>query len=120
MYEKYYFSISRVHTIRPKLVFLQYYQNTALWWLVKKVDQWCLYEVIEDILAFVFNTKRPPSDIWLLRYKQNSFGWFRKNSEYFFFPKTPKTVLRISQQPNIAQRPFCIKNERQDTLYHLI
>ena len=27
--------------------------------------------------------------------------------------KTPKTVLIITQQPNIAQMPFCIQNERQ-------
>ena len=88
--------------------------------LVKKLQQWSLYEVIEDILPFVLNTKRPLSDIWLLRYKQNSLGVFEKNSEFQFFQKTPKTVLLISQQPNIAQRSFCIQNERQDILYHLI
>ena len=27
--------------------------------------------------------------------------------------KTPKTLLLISQQPNITQRPFCIQNELQ-------
>ena len=32
--------------------------------LVKKLQQWFLYEVIEDILPFVLNTKRPLSDIW--------------------------------------------------------
>ena len=32
--------------------------------------------MIEDILPFVLNTKRPLSDIWLLSYKQNSFGCF--------------------------------------------
>ena len=37
--------------------------------LVKKLQQWSLYEVIEDILPFVLNTKRPLSDIWLLSYK---------------------------------------------------
>ena len=42
--------------------------------LVKKLQQWSLYEVIEDILPFVLNTKRPLSDIWLLRYKQNGFA----------------------------------------------
>ena len=36
-----------------------------------------------------------------------------------FFENT-QTVLLISQQPNIAQRPFCIQNERQDILIHLI
>ena len=76
--------------------------------LVKKLQQWSIYEVIEDILPFVLNTKRPLSDIWLLRYKQNSLGCFEKNSEFPFFQKTPKTVLFITDQPNIAQRPFCI------------
>ena len=76
--------------------------------LVKKLQQWSLYEVIEDILPFVLNTKRPLSDIWLLRYKQNKFGRFRKKSEFQFFQKTPKFVLLITQKPNIAQRPFCI------------
>ena len=31
---------------------------------------------IENILPFVLNTKWPLSDIWLLCYKQNSFGCF--------------------------------------------
>ena len=53
--------------------------------LVKKLQQWSLYQVIEDILLFVLNTKRPLSDIWLLRYKQNSFGCFRRNSGFQFF-----------------------------------
>ena len=44
--------------------------------LVKKLQQWSLYQVIEDTLPFVLNTKRPLSDIWLLSYKQNSFGCF--------------------------------------------
>ena len=39
--------------------------------------------------------------------------------ESLIFLKTPKTVLLISQQPNFAQRPFCIQNEQQDILYHL-
>ena len=88
--------------------------------LVKKLQQLSLCEVIEDILPFVLNTKRPLSDIWLLRNKQNNFGCFRKNIESHFFQKTPKTVLLITEQPNIAQRPFCIQNERPDILYHLI
>ena len=43
-----------------------------------------------------------------------------KKSKFQFFPKTPKIVLLIAQQPNIAQRPFRIQNERQDILYHFI
>ena len=46
--------------------------------LGNKLQQCSLYEVIEDIMPFVLNTKRPLSDIWLLRYKQNTFGCFRK------------------------------------------
>ena len=65
--------------------------------LIKKLQQWSLYEVMEDILPIVLNTKRPLSDIWLLRYKQNSFGCFQRNSEVTFFSKTPKTVLLITQ-----------------------
>ena len=88
--------------------------------LVKKLHQLSLYEGLKDILTFVFNTKWHLSDIWLLRYKQNSFGCFRKTSEFKFFQKTPKTVFRITQQLNVAQRPHCIQNERQDIFYHLI
>ena len=33
-------------------------------------------------------------------------GVFLKNSEFQIFQKTPKTVLFITDQPNIAQRPF--------------
>ena len=46
--------------------------------LTQKPKQWSLYEVIEGILLFILNTKRPLSNILLLRYKQNSFGCFRK------------------------------------------
>ena len=44
--------------------------------------------------------------------------FFEKNEIQIFF-KTPKTVLLISQQPNIAQSPFCIQNEWEDILYDL-
>ena len=74
--------------------------------LVNKLQQWSLYEVIEDIMPFVLNTKRPLSDIWLLSYKQNSFGCFLKTLEFWLFFKTPRAVLHISQQPNVAQRLF--------------
>ena len=116
---------SWVRTVRPKLgVFPKFMKFNILFCfitqLIKRLQQWSLNEVIEDIRPFVLNTKRPLSDIWLLRYKQNRFGCFRKNSEFQFSQKTPKIVLLISQQPNIAQRPFCIQNERQDILYHLL
>ena len=41
---------------------------------------------------------------------------FWRKSQFQSFPKTPKIVLLIAQQPNIAQRPFCIQNERLDIL----
>ena len=72
----------RVRTLRPKLgvfsILSKYSFLVALLLilLVKKLRQWSLYEVIEDILPFVLNTKRPLSNIWLLSYKQNSFGCF--------------------------------------------
>ena len=40
---------------------------------------------VEDILSFVLNTKRPLSDIWLLSYKQNSFGCFFDKIEIITF-----------------------------------
>ena len=40
--------------------------------------------------------------------------------EFQFCQKTPKTVLLLTQQPNIAQRLFCFQNKRQDILSHLI
>ena len=75
-----------VRTIRPKLgVFSKFMKFNIfvalLTQLVKKLQQWSLYEVIEDILLFVLNTKRPLSDIWLQSYKQNSFGWFCEKNE---------------------------------------
>ena len=48
----------------------------------KKLQQWSLYEVIEDILPFVLNIKQPLSDIWLLSYKQNTFGCFLKKLKF--------------------------------------
>ena len=50
--------------------------------LVKKLQQWSLYEVIEDILLFVFNTKQPLSNIWLLSYRQYIFGCFLNKNDY--------------------------------------
>ena len=43
-----------------------------------------------------------------------------KIQNFNFFKKTPKSVLLITQQPNIVQRPLCIRKEWQDILYHLI
>ena len=48
------------------------------------------------------------------------FWVFSKRFRVKIFSKNTKTVLLISQQPNIAQRPFCIKKKQQDILYHLI
>ena len=67
--------------------------------LVNKLQQWSLYEVIEDILPFVLNTKRPLSDIWLVSYKQNSFGCFLIKFKFWIFRKHPKLFcLYLSNQ----------------------
>ena len=59
--------------------------------LVKKLQQCSLCEMIEDILPFILNTKRPLSDIWLLSYKQNSFGCvLKKIWSSKFFLRHPK------------------------------
>ena len=73
--------------------------------LIKKLQQWSLYEVIKDILPFVLNTKRPLSDIRLLRYKQNSFGCFQENTKCNFFKKHPKLFcLYLSNQISLRGR----------------
>ena len=81
-----------MHTKHPKLGVFFYFPKYILLvavisQLVKKLHQWSLYEVIEDILLFDLNTKHPLRDIWLLRYKQNSFGCFQRNSGVKFFLK---------------------------------
>ena len=52
--------------------------------LGKKLQQWSLNEVIVDILLFVLNEKEPLSDIWLLSYVQNSFGYLKKKKNLIF------------------------------------
>ena len=68
----------------------QNFQNTVFLLLYysarKKLQQSSLYEVIENILPFVLNTKRPLRDNWLLSYKPKSFGHFlKKNLNFKFF-----------------------------------
>ena len=53
--------------------------------------------MIEDILPFVLNTKRPLSDIWLLSYEQNSLGVFEINEILNFFGNTENCFGYISR-----------------------
>ena len=91
-----------VCTAHPKLGVFSYFPKYSfivafISQLVKKLQQWSLYEVIEDILPFVLNTKRPLSYIWLLSYKQNSFGCFFDNIEVLnLFKNTQKCFAYIS------------------------
>ena len=101
----------------PEIVFFSNLWNLTFLLLYYSARKYSTSMVIKDILLFVLNTKKPLSDIWLLRYKQNKFWCFIKTNRISFLSKTPKTVLLISQQTNIAQRLFCIQNKRQDTLY---
>ena len=64
--------------------------------LTKRLQQWSLYEVIEDILPFILNTKRPLSDIWLVSYKQTVLGVFWKNWNSEFFENTQNCFAYIS------------------------
>ena len=43
-----------------------------------------VYEVIEDILPFVLNTKWPLSNIWLLSYKKNYETYNNERKEQVF------------------------------------
>ena len=61
--------------------------------LINKLQQWFLYEVIEDILPFVLSTKRLLSDIWLLRNKQNNFGCFQEKTEFQSFFKNTQNCF---------------------------
>ena len=65
-----------VRTVHPNLDVFQNFQNTAFLLLSYAACIKATTMVMEGILAFILNTKRPLSNIWLLRYKQNSFGCF--------------------------------------------
>ena len=80
-------------------VFFQNCQNTDFLLLYYSACKKATVMVIEDILPVILNTKRPLIDIWLLRYKQNSFGCLQNYSELRFFhtKKTPQTVFLITQ-----------------------
>ena len=69
--------------------------------LVNKLHQWSLYEVIEVILPFVLNTKRPPNDIWLLCYKQNSFGCFLKKLKKQSWAELGKAQSELKVKVNV-------------------
>ena len=105
-------------------VFFQNVQNTAFWLLYysasKKATAMVFIWGERGYPAARFDTKRALSDIWLPSCEQSSFGCFLKKFKLWVYSKTPKTILLISQQPNIATRPICIQNERQDILFHLI
>ena len=107
--------LSRVRTVRPKLgVFSKMFKIQLfccfITQLVNKLQQWSLYEVIEDILPIVLNTKRPLSDIWLLRYKQNSFGCFQRNSEVKFLGGVSKKKFSIFQVLGTVYFAVCHRN----------
>ena len=110
---------SRVRTVRPKLgVFSRTFKiqlfGCFVTQLVKKLQQWSLYDVIEDILPFVLNTKRPLSDIWLLRYKQNSFGCLKKKLKFWFFSEVGHSTLPPS---NSRSYIFVTKYSSEAVLY---
>ena len=61
-----------------------YFFNPSLTWFIKKILWIALYEVMEVTLLFILDTKCSLRDIWLLRYKQNSFGYIHKKTISIF------------------------------------
>ena len=106
-------------------VFFQNGQNTAFWLLyyssskkpTARVFIWC----DKEYPNVHFECKTATERYLVAEFWANQFWVFlEKKIGYWFFSKTPKAVLLITQQPNIAQRLFCIQNERRDIFYHLI
>ena len=96
-----------VCTARPKLGVFYYYPKYSFivaftYQRTQKPQQWSLIEVIEDILPFVFNTKRTLSNIWLLSYKQNNFGCFWEKLKLWFL----STLFINSSFPASLLVPF--------------
>ena len=97
-----------------KLVFFCYFPKSSILvalisQLAKKLQQWSLYEVIEDILPFILNTKRPLSDIWLLiaeLYAKQFWVFFGKIWVLDFFWNTHKIELLILFEK--TQNLFCL------------
>ena len=68
-----------MRTIRPKLgVFSKFMKfnkiGCFITQLVKKLQQWSLCEMIEDVLSFVLNTKRPQNIVFFSENTQNCFA----------------------------------------------
>ena len=77
-----------MRTIRPKLgVFSEMFEIQLfccfITHLVKKLQQLSLYEVIEDILLFVLDSKQPLSDNWVFIEKFEILN-FSKNTQNCF------------------------------------
>ena len=115
-------TLLRLHSI---LVFSSQVANskTILW----HYDRSLILILIWRGCQYIYGTLQYKTDILsdffpktALNMSSPFLNQYTKLSEIWIFSKTPKTVLLLSQQPNIAQRPFCIQNERKDTLYHLI
>ena len=53
--------------------------------LSKKLQQWSIYGVIEDIPPFILNTKLPLRGIWLLRYLVNNLVIFQQKLKICVF-----------------------------------
>ena len=67
-----------------------------------------LYELIEDTLLFILDTQLSLRCFQCLIYFENN-----SIKSVLILLNIPKNVLFISPQQNIAQRMFCIQNERE-------
>ena len=111
-------NILGVRTKHPKLGVFSKFSKSAFCCFItqlgKKLQQWSLYEVIEDILSFVLNTIQPPE-----RYLSKTvLGVFWKITFRFFLKHQKLFFLSLSNQISL-RGTLCIQNERQDILYHL-
>ena len=71
------------------------------------LQQWSLYDVIEDILPFVLNTKRSLCDIWLLRYRFKDDTKKTKNKQSYgqsIFDPSHSLIFVISELVNISNQ----------------
>ena len=105
-------------------VFFQNFQNTAFWLLYysacKKATAMVFIWGDREYPAVRFKYKTASERYLVAELWAKQFWVFFEKIEILNFFENTQNVLLIYQQPNIAQRPFCIQNERQDILYYLI
>ena len=87
------------------------------------------YEMIEDTLLFILSIKLSLSNNLVIEIKYFLiylifilifYILYSEKYKYSIFSDFDERVFQITLEPNIPQRPFCIRNQRQDILYPYI